>query len=130
MRTMIKAALAAATLATASLGAIQPAQARDDTGIAVAAGVIGLGLGAAIASDSGGYTNVGYYDRGYYGGGYSPAYGYGGGYRQPAYGYGYDRGYRGRGWERGYRDRGYRDHGRHHRDGWRGRDRYDSRRWR
>jgi hypothetical protein len=130
MRTIMKAGLAVATLATASLGAIQPAQARDHTGTAIAVGLIGLGVGAAIASsDRGydsGYTNVGYYGgRGYYGGGYyAPAYtGY---YARPVYRYGYDRG---RGWDRGRDrgrwDRGYRDNGRR---GW-DRDR-DGRRWR
>ncbi|QJU56916.1 hypothetical protein HL653_03110 [Sphingomonas sp. AP4-R1] len=123
MRTMIKATLAAAALATASLGAIQPAQARDDTGVAVAAGIIGLGVGAAIASSDHGYSRVGYYGGGggYYGGpgyyrGYAPAYYPAYGYGRPAYGY--DRGYRGdwrggRGWDRGYRghDRGW-DRGR------------------
>ena len=59
----------------------------NDAGVAVAAGVVGLALGAALASGSGrrGYYNNGYYDNGYYDGGY---YGYG----YPAYGY-YDGGY-------------------------------------
>jgi hypothetical protein len=44
----------------------------------VAAGVVGLALGAALASDPG-YSHRGYYDRGYYDGGYYPGYyGYGG----------------------------------------------------
>jgi len=49
---------------------------RDNDGAAVAAGVVGLALGAALASGSNGRSR-GYYDRGYYD--------YGGGY--------YDRGY-------------------------------------
>lgn len=127
MRTMIKASLAAATLATASLGAIQPAQARDHTGTAVAAGIIGLGVGAAIASSDRGYDR-GYEPVGYYGApayyadypaAYYPAYGYG----RPVYRYGYDgRGYRGRGWDRGDH-RGW-DRGR---DRDNGHDRYDRR---
>ncbi|WP_293967997.1 hypothetical protein [Sphingomonas sp.] len=128
MRTMFRAGLAAFTIAAASLGAIQPAQARDNSGAVVAAGIVGLGVGAALASDHGGYTRVGYYDRGYYGGGFygrpvyygGPAYGY---YGRPYRGHGYrydrwdrrdrhwDRGGRGRGqgdWDRGYRGRGWR----------------------
>jgi hypothetical protein len=129
MRTIIKAGIAAATFATVSLGMVQPAQARDNTGVAIAAGIIGLGVGAALVSDRGGYddgysgyTNVGYYGRpSYYGGGYSNAYYPSYGYGRPAYRYGYDRGYRGPGWDRGGRDHGRRDHFRRH-----GRDRdYD-----
>ncbi|MFS0736033.1 hypothetical protein ABC347_03185 [Sphingomonas sp. 1P06PA] len=51
---------------------------RDRTGVAIGAGLLGLGLGAAIASSN----RDRYYDRGYYGGGY------------------YDRGYYGGGWGR------------------------------
>jgi len=52
----------------------------NNAGAAVAAGVVGLALGAALASNSHGYYDRGYYDRGYYAPGY---YGYGGysGYR-------------------------------------------------
>jgi len=72
----------------------------DNTGVAIGAGILGLGIGAAIAS-----SNRGYYDP-YYGGGYSsygysqPYYGgyssYGGygGYADPYYGNGYGYGYR------------------------------------
>ena len=65
----------------------------DDAAWAIGAGILGLGVGAAIASSNrnryygngyynDGYYNSGYYDRGYYGRGY-----YGGG----AYGRGYAR---------------------------------------
>jgi hypothetical protein len=64
----------------------------DDAGVAIGAGIIGLGIGAAIAS-----SNRGYYNRGYYGGYSDPYYGsYG--YN----GYGYD-GYYGGGYDNGYR---------------------------
>lgn len=107
MRAVIKGALAAALLAGSSLAGTAPAEARDHSGTAIAAGIIGLGIGAAIASSD-------HHDR-YYGGDYGygydapvnyyaqPAYGY------PAYGYGvtYDRGYYGRDHYDGRRD--YRD---------------------
>ena len=100
MRKALTAAMAAITLAGGVLATAAPAQAqrwhdggyrgdygrhydrRDNGGAAVAAGVVGLALGAALASNSHGY-NHGYYDRGYYA---PPAYAYGYG---PAYGYGY-----------------------------------------
>jgi hypothetical protein len=100
MRKALTAAMAAITLGGAALATAAPAQAqhhgggyhggggyrggygghygRGNGGAAVAAGVVGLALGAAIASN-----NHGYYDRGYYG---APAYAYGYG---PGYGYGY-----------------------------------------
>jgi len=60
----------------------------DVAGAAIVAGVIGLAIGAALASSS---HNNGYYDNGYYGRGYNN---YGGGYgsygySQPYYGGGY-----------------------------------------
>ncbi|MGE5501890.1 MAG: hypothetical protein ACM3W4_08180 [Ignavibacteriales bacterium] len=59
----------------------------DVAGAAIAAGVIGLVLGAALASSS---SNHHYYDNGYYGRGYNNYGGYGGyGYSQPYYGSGY-----------------------------------------
>jgi hypothetical protein len=64
----------------------------------VGAGILGLGIGAAIASRGRGYDpyygSYGYYPPagGYYGYGYPSSYGYGGGYyARPAYGYGYGR---------------------------------------
>ena len=61
----------------------------DTAGAAVLGGIVGLGVGAAIASSN----RDRYYDRGYYGGGY-----YNGGYyAQPGY-YGYRRVYRPRCW--------------------------------
>lgn len=97
----------------------------DVAGAAIAAGVIGLVLGAALASSSNdhhSYYDNGYYNRGYsnYGGGYGsygysqPYYGsgygsYGGGYgygQQPYYGggYGYQRCYTTRSWDPYYGD--------------------------
>jgi len=131
MRAVIKGALAAALLAGSSLAGTAPAEARDHTGTAIIAGIIGLGVGAAIASSD-------HQDR-YYGNdghGYNSGYGYGYDapatyYVAPAYSYGvtYDRGYYGRGYGgRGYdrhdrydrRDYDRRDHDRHDRDrgGW------------
>ena len=95
----------------------------DVAGAAIAAGVVGFILGAALASSSNhhsydnGYYNGGYYNRGYssygynqpYYGGYGQPY-YGGGYSQPYYGggyyggsgYGYQRCYTTRSWDRYY----------------------------
>ena len=128
MRKILTAAVAALTLGGA-VAATAPAQARpygysryyhrhndNDAGVAIAAGVVGLALGAALASNSGrsyydrGYYGRGYYGRGYYGGDYygrgyygQPYYG-GGYYSRPYYGSGY--GYSGRPY--GYYDGGYR----------------------
>src|SRR5690349_17839638 len=100
MRKMLTAAMAAITLGGAISAAAAPAQARDwghrggygyyggnyyhgghhDNGAAVAAGVVGLALGAALASNSHSYYydrpyyRSGYYDSGYYDGYYAPAY--------------------------------------------------------
>jgi hypothetical protein len=100
MRKMMTAALAALTFGGAVMATALPAQARDhdgwgrggyrydygrrhhgnDAGVAVAAGVVGLALGAALANNSGHSRS---YSSGYYSGGY----GYPGYYDQ---GYGYD----------------------------------------
>ena len=121
MRNSLKGIIAATALAATGMVAAQPAQARDHTGVAIAAGIIGLGVGAAIASSDGPrYSQVDYY-----GGGY-PGYGYGGGYYAQPYGYAYGAPayYRGddRRWRHHHRDRwdgyGRRDHDRGHRD-WR-----------
>ncbi len=111
MRRFFKATIAAAALGGASLAAVQPAEAHDG-GAAIVAGIIGLGVGAAIASSS---NHHAYYERS----GYQPA--YGGGYYDgyaPTYGVtydrgwdhrgGYDRGYDRSGWDRNYGDRGWR----------------------
>ena len=97
MRKIITAAVAALTLGGAMVATTAPAEARPygwggghyyhgggyryyghggNPGVAIAAGIAGLAVGAAIASPHG------YYGGGYYGAGYGyPAYGY------PAYGY-------------------------------------------
>ncbi|MFN3513237.1 MAG: hypothetical protein ACK41C_09345 [Phenylobacterium sp.] len=96
MRKTIAAALAAFTFAGAVASA---AQAHDtgrrhrhnDDGAAIAAGIAGLAIGAALASSSRdrGYYDRRYYDRGYYGGGhYAPRY-YDRGYYGPPVRYGY-----------------------------------------
>jgi hypothetical protein len=127
MRAVIKGALAAALLAGSSLAGTAPAEARDHTGTAIAAGIIGLGIGAAIASSD---HNDRYYSYDSYG--YDAPVNY---YAAPAYGYSYgvtyDRGYYGRGYDRRYDYRGWRDHDRHDRGGWdRDRDHRDhDRRW-
>lgn len=102
MRKFITAAVAALTLGGAMVATTAPAQARPygyggyyhgggyryyghhggNPGVAIAAGVAGLAVGAALASPHG------YYGGGYYG---APAYAYPA-YGYPAYGYGY--GYR------------------------------------
>jgi hypothetical protein len=91
MRKVLTAALAAITLGGAVCATAAPAEARghygggghyygghgrNGAGVAVAAGVVGLALGAALAGDRGYYDRGygGYYDRGYYPG----YYGYGG----------------------------------------------------
>jgi|KBSMisStaDraftv2_1062788.scaffolds.fasta_scaffold06059_8 hypothetical protein len=112
MRAVIKGALAAALLAGSSLAGTAPAEARDHTGTAILAGIIGLGVGAAIASSDHQdryYSNDGYYSGNGYG--YDAPANY---YVQPSYGYGvtYDRGYYDRGY---YGGRGYDRHDRHDR---------------
>ena len=97
MNSVLKKGAMALALGATVAGAAAPAEAQryyrrghsgDDAAIAIGAGIIGLGLGAAIASSSGRY------DRGYYGG-----------YDRGYYGRGYDRRYYGRSY--GYRDRYY-----------------------
>ncbi len=88
--------------AAALVAAASPADAqyryrhhRSHSGTAITAGIIGLGIGAAIASSN----------RGYYGGYYDPY--YRGSYYDPYYGGGYYDGYYGGGYY------GYRPHRRH-----------------
>ena len=133
MRGVGKALLAATLVAGTTVAATAPAQA-DRGSTAVVAGLIGLGVGAAIASDNhrSYYREpVQYYSPDYYGGSayYSPSY-YGGyGYTNPGYygaygnGYRYDRG-RNYGWDR----RDWRDDRRHDRHDRRDRD--HDRNWR
>ena len=131
-----KAALGAALVASASLAAA-PAEARDrygrhrggdDAAIAIAAGIAGLAIGAAISSNGrrdryydgqyydGGYDGGGYYGGNYYnGGGYYPRSSYNAYPRYNTYRYDnydrYDRRYRdGNRYERKHR-RWHRNHG-------------------
>ncbi len=92
MKKILTSGLAALTLA-GSIAAAAPASARDwrgfygyrhdnDAGAAIAGGIVGLALGAALASHNGpGYGP--YYGGSYYGGGY-----YGPAYYGPPSGYG------------------------------------------
>lgn len=122
LNTLAKTAIVG-LIGSVSLSAATPVQAHgwyrgggDDAAVAVGAGILGLAVGAAIASDRPRY----YYDDYYAGPAYYPsypAYGYYDNYpayRTPRYYYreyrGYD-GYRGYNGYRGY-DRGYRHEGR------------------
>ena len=76
--TLRKTGLVAAVLAAGSLALATPAQAHgDDAAVAIGAGVVGLAIGAAIASDNNRsdvyvrYNSGGYYPRPY-GGYYDP----------------------------------------------------------
>lgn len=123
---MVKGVLAA-TLAATTLATAAPAQAHDyyrgrggnnDAALAIGAGVVGLAIGAAIASDrSDRYYDRGYYDRGYYSDDYDSYPVYRGGYyydSYPRY-----RGYDDRGWrEHEWREHRGRDHGWRGRRGW------------
>jgi len=104
MKTFLKKAGLGVALGAAAIGmTAAPAQAQrwhhhhhgDSTGAAIIGGIIGLGVGAAIASSNNndryydrGYYNNGYYNNGYYDNGY---------YAQPGY-YSYRRTYRPRCW--------------------------------
>lgn len=129
MSGLIKKAVLGVTLAASTVATVAPAEAQyyrgdryrnrgggDAAAGAIIGGIVGLGLGAAIASSN----NRGrYYDRGYYNDGYYRApprvvyrqrY-----YAPPRVIYrdrfydrrGYDRGYYGGGYGRGYASRGY-----------------------
>ena len=104
MRKTLTAAMAAIALGGAVCATAAPAQAehyrgydgggyyhrdRDNGGAALAAGVVGLALGAAIASSNHGYSGRSYYDRGYYDRGYYDRGYYDRGYYAPSYGYDY-----------------------------------------
>jgi hypothetical protein len=108
MRSFIGKTIAGLAIASTVALTAAPADAQryrrhhdDDAAWAIGAGILGLGIGAAIASSNrrdryyDDYYGRGYYDRGYYGRGY---------YADPYYG-SYDRGYY-RGYGRGY---AYRD---------------------
>lgn len=101
MRKLIATGLAALTLAGALATGAEAGDRRryhrdNDDGAAIAAGIAGLAIGAALASssrDRGYYRNDyyyrdGYYDRGYYDRGYYPrGYYERRYYRPPVYGY-------------------------------------------
>lgn len=131
----LKTGFAAAALAATSLAFSAPAQAHgrrgggDDAAIAIGAGVLGLAVGAAIASDN---NNQVFVDQGFYPGyppygAYAyPAYPVHPGWRGPVYGgpvYGGPafRGYDPR-WDRRWGRRGWRGNPRwgHRGGGWRG----------
>ncbi len=101
MRKTLAAAMAAITLGGAVCATVTPAQAHDDwdhnyrgdygrhdrndNGAAVAAGVLGLALGAALASNSNSHSYGRDYGYGYSSYGYGPQYdGY---YERPYYSY-------------------------------------------
>ncbi len=107
MRKILTAAVAALTIAGGVAAVSGPAQAEpyrydnrhkdkknNDAGVAIAAGIVGLAIGAAIASSGGNKRNSSYYyDNGYQQQGYAGAYGnsyYGDGYQQPYYNGGYN----------------------------------------
>lgn len=121
MNKFLKAGIAALTLTAVVAGAALPADAQprrdyrsapryydrdrhNDTGVAIAAGVLGLALGAAIAgnnhSNSGSYYGGSSYSNGYYGNGYGS--GSGSGYGSGYYNNGYDSGYGYGSYGRGY----------------------------
>lgn len=122
MNTLFKKAALGLALGASALTAAAPADAQyyrgdryrhhdNDAAVAIGAGVVGLALGAAIASSG----RDRYYDRGYY---YNRGYYYDGGYAYPRYRYyrpyphwrgSYYDGPRYRGYDRYYRyDRPYR----------------------
>jgi hypothetical protein len=85
MNGFVKKSLLALTAGATIAGLAAPAEAQrwrrhhrgggDEAAAAIVGGIIGIGLGAAIASSNRGryydpYYDRGYYDRGYYGGGY------------------------------------------------------------
>lgn len=129
MMNLVKKGVLAATLAASALVSAAPAQARDhyrrhgdggdDAAIAIGAGVIGLALGAAIASD---HRDGGYYDNGYYRPRYRTQYYYNSYpvYRRNYYNYRSYPAWRGRDY-RNYDNRGWRGHEwreHHGRRGW------------
>lgn len=68
---LLAAILAAGLFTTAAPAAAHDRRGGNDAAIAVGAGLVGLAVGAAIASDR---DDRGYYDAGYYNRGYYPAY--------------------------------------------------------
>ncbi|MES2290743.1 MAG: hypothetical protein V4530_13500 [Pseudomonadota bacterium] len=129
MISLLKKGVLGVALGASALTMAAPAQAQrydnryyhrdrgnNDAAVAIGAGVLGLAVGAAIASNNNDrYYDGGYYNRRYYAGpryyGYNSGYYYGPRYRSyPRYN-GYDRGYRGydRGYYGGYRGPRYRN---------------------
>ena len=104
MTSLVKKAVLGTAMAATALAVATPADAQyrryyrhrggDDAAWAIGAGILGLGVGAAIASSSRSRYYDPYYG-GYYGGysGYDPYYGGGYGYYDPYYGNGYGYGY-------------------------------------
>ena len=94
-RAMIGLTAAASVAVVAAPAEAQSRYYRDhrgnDAGVAIAAGVVGLAVGAALASNRRGYDDRGYYNRNYDGG-------YQGHHDQGHY----DQGYYNRGYDRGY----------------------------
>lgn len=102
MNKILTAAVAALTIAGSVAAVAGPAQAEpyrysnrhksnnnNDAGIAIAAGIVGLAIGAAVASSNSNKRSSSYYNNGYSQQGYAGAYGdsyYGNGYQQPYYG--------------------------------------------
>lgn len=96
MRKILTAAVAALTVAGGVAAVAGPAQAdpyryynghknnNNDAGVAIAAGVVGLAIGAALARSSSNKRSSSYYDNGYYQQGYGGA--YNNGYYQQPYG--------------------------------------------
>ena len=128
-KTILSLALGAAALTAASPAMADDWRYRhrgggDTTGAAIAGGVVGLALGAAIASSANDHRRYDrddyYYDRGY------PryrAYYYYDRYPRPYYRpYYYNRGWRGDGWrEHEWREHEWREHEWREHNGWRGR---------
>jgi hypothetical protein len=106
MRKILTAAVAALTVAGGVAAVSGPAQAEpyryyrhkdknNDAGVAIAAGVVGLALGAALASSNNNRRSSSYYNNGYYQPNYGGGY-YGNSYyrnSQPYYGGRYSRPY-------------------------------------
>ena len=102
MRKILTAAVAALTVAGGVAAVAGPAQAdpyryynghkNNDAGVAIAAGVVGLAIGAALASSNSNKRASSYYDNGYYQQGYQQPYYGGQSYYSGQRPYAYDQG--------------------------------------